>query len=90
MTSPQKILALGSVLALLPVLGFPGSWKDVFLVCIGGWLVLHALYLKFWPSFKSVIISASSLNEKAKDEVITETYSESWRSKSPGSLADKQ
>lgn len=41
----QTIIALGVVVALLPFLGFPSSWKNIIFLIIGGTISVLAFHI---------------------------------------------
>ena len=46
MTKDVTLIALGFLVALLPFLGFPGSWERVFLILLGFGIIFLAFFLR--------------------------------------------
>lgn len=42
----NKILGIGIVLVLIPLLGFPAAWRDFFSVVLGLWLCYIAISIR--------------------------------------------
>ena len=72
MRHTNKILGIGIVLVLIPLLGFPATWRDIFSVILGLWLCGMAVSIRRAHQLGEKNSASSEKSHRSTDSFVAE------------------